>query len=88
MTRLTYVWIAEEKIIHEFISDISIEIPEEIDNEFCVDTNFHPQNPQNRYGMWVVNRDTTGHKRTTWIHIPFEDFPIEFKTNLLLLGIE
>lgn len=33
-----------------------------------------------RYGMWI-NEDST------WKHIPFEEFPAEFRTQLLLLGI-
>lgn len=48
-------------------------------NLLCVDT-CHSEGSRSRYGYW-------GHKKYKWIHVPFEEFPEDFKSKLLLLGI-
>jgi hypothetical protein len=47
-------------------------------NCFSVDIAFETTTPESRYG-----KDTGD----LWEHIPFSDFPPEFKLQLLLLGI-
>ena len=44
----------------------------------CVDTGMF-ESPMMRYGWYDANGK--------WKHVPFEDFPAEFKTHLLLLGV-
>lgn len=44
---------------------------------YCVDTG--SKEPQLRYGMYMAHG--------AWNPIPFDMFPVEFKTHLLLLGI-
>lgn len=79
---IVYVWEPETATILEFNPKKLYEIPEEFEfrDKFCVDTRFI-DSPSNRYGKWETKSDTK------WIHYPFEIFPIEFKTNLLLLGV-
>lgn len=48
-------------------------------NLLCVDRD-HPQGSRSRYGYWE-------HGKYEWIHVPFEEFPEDFKSKLLLLGI-
>ncbi len=42
----------------------------------CVDLNF--SEPEDRYGR--ITNDS-------WLHVPLEDFPKEFRVHLLLLGV-
>jgi hypothetical protein len=45
----------------------------------CVDTFRETDSPHMRYGIYTF--------RNGWKPIPFENFPAEFKTHLLLLGV-
>lgn len=79
---LVYLWIPETNSIAEFDSDIVESIPEKFLGNYCVDTHFI-NSDDHRYGMW--KRDSF--EKVYWEHIPFNEFPSEFKTHLLLLGI-
>lgn len=84
--KLVYIWIEETKLIIEFDPEGVNEVPEKFIGKFSIDTNFN-NNSTNRYGKWEASLDKESHLVTAWVHYPFEIFPIEFKTNLLLLGI-
>lgn len=84
-TKVAYVWMPEINKIAEFNVRSVLLIPKEFMGKYCVDDN-SVYEETNRFGMWVP---TIGdhHISANWKYIPFEEFPIEFKTNLLLLGI-
>lgn len=84
--KLVYIWIEETKSIVELDPGGIQEVPEEFRDKFCIDTNFG-NSTSNRYGKWVTNTDEKSNLVIKWVYFPFEIFPIEFKTNLLLLGI-
>jgi hypothetical protein len=55
-------------------------------NCLLVDCRYDENNPVHRYGKYEEHFTKT--ESSSWIHIPFEDFPKEFKGHLLLLGIK
>lgn len=85
---IVYVWEPETATILEFNREELYEVPEEFRDKFCVDTNFI-DSPSIRYGKWETksDKDSDNILIVRWNHYPFRIFPIEFKTNLLLLGV-
>jgi hypothetical protein len=86
-----YAWNADTKTVTEctkYLSKDADLLSYDLNDKYCVDTNFR-NNPNNRYGMWAeVPEEERTHSMYKWQHIPFDQFPNEFKTHLLLLGIQ
>jgi hypothetical protein len=55
-----------------------------IQNCFILDTYFDAR--RDRYGMFK-KAESFGKQVHIWTHIPIADFPKEFRTHLLLLGV-
>ena len=51
-----------------------------------VDDYYGDSNPSSRYGCYLFTDDN--HLIGFWEPKTFKDFPLDFKTNLLLLGVE
>lgn len=77
-----YVWRGGAiQIINEQV--ITSRAPDyDLDNLFVVDT-FHDE-PLAKYGKFSINTSTW---KSEWVYIPLEEFPPEFRTHLLLLGV-
>jgi hypothetical protein len=83
-----YVWFPETQTVFEFTHDSVEEVPQEVRGKLCVDTGF-VNTTNNRYGKWVnVSEDLKISAMCKWCHVPFDQFPSEFKAHLLLLGVE
>lgn len=80
--KLAYVWFSETNSIVEFNTNEAQSVPKEFLGKYCVDTD-SVNSDDSRYGMWKGN----SFGLVWWEHIPFNEFPSEFKTQLLLLGI-
>lgn len=63
----------------EVVSQSGIQNPKtgKVRTEFCVDTNH--TSPNFRYGQF--------NEHCKWCYVPFDNFPLEFKAHLLLLGL-
>jgi hypothetical protein len=51
---------------------------------FCVDGRYPTSEPEERYGRV---KQELGKVHYSWVHLPLEQFPKEFRTHLLLLGV-
>jgi hypothetical protein len=83
MSQATYFWkdgkvivIPERLIVINFTFSRPLH---KFINAFCLD-DFHHES-STRYGKFV------GDESVAWEFVPFEKFPAEFRTNLLLLGL-
>lgn len=79
---LAYIWMPEKNSIAEFNTNEAESVPKKFLGKYCVDNNFI-NSGNSRYGMWKKDSSPLVY----WAHIPFNEFPSEFKTQLLLLGI-
>lgn len=75
-----YFW-KEEEVIRLYIRSAQ-EVPTELLVHYCVDPRYECTEPHLRYGRFVYK----GFDKE-WERLPFDTFPAEFKTHLLLLGI-
>jgi hypothetical protein len=83
-----YAWFPKTQTVFEFTYNCVEEVPQEVVGKLCVNTGFST-NCTNTYGKWVdVSEDLKMFAIYKWCHIPFDQFPSEFKAHLLLLGVE
>lgn len=82
------VWDEDNKLIIQVARPLKEgETHEILHKKLCVylDTTYTPDTKE-KYGMWN-SYDSKNGTCNNWEHIPYEDFPKEFKTALLLQGI-
>ena len=71
-----YFWKGKQVHLYEGDNTLDTVLETEFDNCYSVDTS--TSDPDLRYGKYL---------NSGWEHFPIEEFPKDFRTNLLLLGI-
>lgn len=72
--RYPYYFWCNNQIVEHLITNV----PDTFRELFCVDTHYY-MNSRSRYGKFLMGGG--------WTHIPLEDFPPEFRLQLLILGV-
>ena len=82
--KTAYCWDHDQEIVVEVqVPQAPVSVKNEAQYRFLVDTNVHPDNPDHRYGMWIID----GNGDLDWVCIPKECLPKKFLAALLILGV-
>lgn len=88
-TATLYIWDHENNQIISMpktgFSDVNFEA-DTTKRMLVVDDHYGIDNPSSRYGCYLFSEDNR--LVGFWEPKSFKDFPLDFKTNLLLLGVE